>query len=113
MNIDWKGYGNCEYNHIDAITTVLGTQSTRVKIHTHVFGCIVRFPLTPPRQSGECRGERKEEKEQHFFLKKEKTEKGRNGIVRGREGHERFCQQGVGIRNRLQVFGRTGVKIVA
>lgn len=78
MNKDRMGCVTCESNRADAIPSVYtlsGTQSTQVKLRTHIFSCIVCFPLTPPRQ-------RVQEREQYFFQRKRKKRKGRNRIVR-------------------------------
>lgn len=72
------GCVTCESNRADAIASVYtlsGTQSTQVKLRTHIFSCIVRFPLTPPAK--ECRRE-----SNIFFKEREKKRKGRNRIVR-------------------------------
>lgn len=79
MNKDRMGCVTCESNWADAIPSVYtlsGTQSTQVKLRTHIFSCIVCFPLTPPPR------QRAQEREQYFFQRKRKKRKGRNRIVR-------------------------------
>lgn len=73
MNKDRMGCVTCESNRADAIPSVYtlsGTQSTQVKLRTHIFSCIVCFPLTPP--PPKSAGERA-----IFFSKKEKKKKGK------------------------------------
>lgn len=74
MNKDRMGCVTCESNRADAIPSVYtlsGTQSTQVKLRTHIFSCIVCFPLTPP-PPPKSAGERA-----IFFSKKEKKKKGK------------------------------------
>lgn len=76
MNKDRMGCVTCESNRADAIPSVYtlsGTQSTQVKLRTHIFSCIVCFPLTPPAK------ERRRESN-IFFKEREKKEREEIGL---------------------------------
>lgn len=77
MNKDRMGCVTCESNRTDAIPSVYtlsGTQSTQVKLRTHIFSCIVCFPLTPPPAK-----ERRRESN-IFFKEREKKEREEIGL---------------------------------
>lgn len=74
---------------VDAIPTVyvlLATQSNPTNLRTHIFSCIVRFPLTPPAKE-QSAGEK-------FcflfvFYRKREKRKERNRIMRVRSFRSR------------------------